>query len=225
MPKKIAVANHPRRKSPEAKAEFREQIVKTARELFTSDGYEKVSMRSIASRVGCTPMALYLYFPNKLALLRFIWADIFKTVFRKCEDAMDREQQPVKKLLSYWDTWVDYWLKHPHNYEVVFMNRDEGSEEPIPSIEGMEQPFFANGELATKHLEKVATVFVEGMEAGDLRTTDPKTAVEVISTQMLGLVHGLITIPELEWTKAEILIAAAKEASVRGFLAHGKEYG
>lgn len=223
MSKKIALARHPRRISPEAKAEFREQIVRTAHELFAAEGYAKVSMRALASRVGCTPMALYLYFPNKLALLRFIWADIFRTVFDLCEAAIDGMSTPTKKLLRYWEVWVDYWLRHPQNYEVVFMNRDEGSEEAIPSVDGMDQPFFANGELATKHLEKIVMIFVQGVDSGEFRDIDPKVAVEVMSTQMLGLVHGLITIPELGWSNVDQLVQISRETSVRGFLAPGRD--
>jgi AcrR family transcriptional regulator len=43
----------------------REHILEVALDLFASDGYEKVSLREIAQRVGVTKPALYYYFANK----------------------------------------------------------------------------------------------------------------------------------------------------------------
>jgi AcrR family transcriptional regulator len=43
----------------------RERILEVALDLFASDGYEKVSLREIAERVGVTKPALYYYFANK----------------------------------------------------------------------------------------------------------------------------------------------------------------
>ena len=127
---------HIRRYNAESKAAFREQIIQIARDLFSQTGYRGVSMRSIAGKAGCTPMALYAYFPNKLALLRFIWADIFEDVFEQTEAAMAAKKSAPDKLRAYSASWVNYWRKNPDNYRTVFLNQDTNATETDPKWAG-----------------------------------------------------------------------------------------
>src|SRR5262245_62395544 len=47
---------------------LRRAILDAAREAFVRDGYEGVSMRRLAERVGCSHANLYLHFEDKEAL-------------------------------------------------------------------------------------------------------------------------------------------------------------
>src|SRR5215510_7586499 len=47
---------------------LRRAILDAAREAFVRDGYEGVSMRQLAERVGCSHANLYLHFKDKEAL-------------------------------------------------------------------------------------------------------------------------------------------------------------
>jgi AcrR family transcriptional regulator len=49
--------------------ETREHILKVAEELFTTQGYDKTSLRDIAERLGITKAALYYYFGRKEDIL------------------------------------------------------------------------------------------------------------------------------------------------------------
>jgi AcrR family transcriptional regulator len=50
-------------------AETRVRILEVALDLFIERGYDKVSLREIAERVGVTKAALYYYFPSKEQIL------------------------------------------------------------------------------------------------------------------------------------------------------------
>ena len=45
--------------------EFRREILAEARELFTTEGYEKFTMRKLAGKIDYSPPTIYLYFKNK----------------------------------------------------------------------------------------------------------------------------------------------------------------
>ncbi len=203
----------PRRRDPDAKAAFRDEVVAIARELFVEQGYDAVSFRALAARTGCTPMALYGYFPSKLALLRYIWADIFRELFAATEAELRKPTTPPRKIKAYCRAWVNYWLEHPDNYRVVFLNQDLGTEEPRPDLEGSDQAFFADGELARSHLLLLMDVIDTGIRKGHLKAMDPLMQLQIVFSQLLGLVHGLITIPEFGWsaelveTSVEVLLA------------------
>ena len=49
----------------------KEQIIESARELFTRYGYKKVSMNEIAEEAGVTKKTVYSYFKDKDELLRY----------------------------------------------------------------------------------------------------------------------------------------------------------
>ncbi len=162
-------------------------------------------------------MALYKYFPNKLALLRYIWADIYTELFQRAEAAMDAQPDTLGKLRAYWLTWAHYWLDHPDNYRVVFMNQDTPSEAPLPHVQGMDGQFFANSEQTQMHLFKVGMVFVQGQQEGVLREMPPELGIQIFLTHLVGLAHGVITVPEFEWSARETLLAEAVEVTLLGF--------
>lgn len=51
------------------KADLRIQILEATRHLLVEDGLENISMRKIASRIGCKAPSIYYYFRNKDALI------------------------------------------------------------------------------------------------------------------------------------------------------------
>lgn len=214
-----AAARRPatRRVDAAAKAAFRDEVVAIARELFAGEGFRSVSMRAIATRAGCSPMALYKYFPNKLALLRYIWADIFAEAFARTETAMKRARGPAAKLRAYWRAWARYWLAYPQHYRVVFLNQDVADANGASATDADDGPYFANGALARAHLATLAAVFADGMAVGAFRDMRPEQCVRILITQLLGLMHAVITIPELDWGSIDALIDSAADASLRGF--------
>src|SRR5882724_9252693 len=59
-------------KSQTLRERYREQlrrtILESAREAFVQDGYESLSMRSLAERIGCSHGSIYLHFKDKETL-------------------------------------------------------------------------------------------------------------------------------------------------------------
>ena len=57
-------------KKQELEAARREQILQAARAAFARKGYERTTIKDIASEAGLAPGTLYLYFDNKRDILR-----------------------------------------------------------------------------------------------------------------------------------------------------------
>lgn len=89
----------------------KEQILDTAVELFTSQGYERTSLREIADRVGITKASLYYHFPSKDALLRAIVAPFADDVRETVEEAeaLPNGPQTVRHVLA---RVLDTMLRH-----------------------------------------------------------------------------------------------------------------
>ena len=51
------------------RSELRAATLSAARDLIKEEGYEGLTLRKLAQRMQCSPMALYTYFADKQALL------------------------------------------------------------------------------------------------------------------------------------------------------------
>lgn len=78
-------------KMKERVSKKRLRIVETARELFSRFGFKRVTVEEICRKAGASKMTFYKYFPNKIALMRFIWNGWFDEAYAKLDeiDAMD----------------------------------------------------------------------------------------------------------------------------------------
>jgi AcrR family transcriptional regulator len=61
-------------------ASRRGEILDAAKRLFLTEGFERATIRKIAAAVGVSSAALYLYFPDKGAILRGIAESTLETL-------------------------------------------------------------------------------------------------------------------------------------------------
>ena len=101
-------------------AEFRSQICASATRLFAENGYDGVTLRALASSLGCSPMTPYRYFANK--------AEIFDTVRRaaaeRLADCLDRavvgHREHSDRLRALCHAYVEFAVAEPHAYRIMF---------------------------------------------------------------------------------------------------------
>lgn len=110
----------PRRRSDAAKSEFRSAIIETAKDLLTSDGYDAVSIRNIAQRVGVTPMAFYRYFESKLEVVQCIWEATFADLLNALVGAMSRHGTSRERLAAFLHAYLDFWDGHAETARAIF---------------------------------------------------------------------------------------------------------
>jgi AcrR family transcriptional regulator len=84
----------------ESRTESGEEILKASVPLFAEVGFEGVSMRDVAKRVGCTPAALYYHFPSKEQLYLETVAYAFRKVTAIVKEAISAAGTPVAQLES-----------------------------------------------------------------------------------------------------------------------------
>jgi AcrR family transcriptional regulator len=162
------------------KAETRQRILESARELFSRDGYAQTSMRRIADSIGYTATAIYHHFKDKDALLN----ELCLLDFRSLSDAlrrMDEIPDPITRLRLMGQNYVKFALAHPQQFRFMFM-----VERPIP---GPDQVTIDPSEDGYAFL---LTNLQECIDAGLFRPefTDP----EMLAQLVWSAVHGLAAI-------------------------------
>ena len=79
------LSTRPTSRRERKKAQTRADLVKAAHALVREDGYEGLTIRKLAERVGYATMSVYSYFPDKHSILFAIAQDAFSDLARRME--------------------------------------------------------------------------------------------------------------------------------------------
>jgi AcrR family transcriptional regulator len=99
--------------------ETRTRILRAARKLFDEKGLEELSLRSVAKRVGITPMAIYRHFDSKEALVDALVLDGLAQWSARV-DALP-PAKGLAKVEQIGEAFLDFALEEPRRFEAAFL--------------------------------------------------------------------------------------------------------
>ncbi|WP_417290669.1 TetR/AcrR family transcriptional regulator [Corallibacter sp.] len=79
---------------------MKEDILKTAVELFLNYGFKSVTMDDIANAQGISKKTIYQYFENKNVLVEEAVMYLFQTISTGIEDIRGLEKNPIEEILE-----------------------------------------------------------------------------------------------------------------------------
>lgn len=162
---------------------MREQILEAARALFVSRGYEAVTMRELADRIGYTATALYYHFPDKASLLHELCRRDFlalQSFFQKLAQVED----PVERLRLAGRAYVRFGLEHPQHYQFMFMTPYP---EPAPH-----EVDIAQGDPSQDSYAFLRQAVEEAIQAG--RFLPQYRDAEQVAQMLWAAMHGLVAL-------------------------------
>ena len=154
-------------------------ILDTSIKLFISEGYDKVSMRKIAEKMEYSAGTIYLYFKNKDEILYELHNIAFDKFYQEqllVKDVKD----PFEKLKLHSKIYINFALKNPEYYELMFIMRATGTQisDKKDWFEGM------------RTFEFLKQNMKECIDAGYFKGKDELSA----SVSMWSLVHGIASL-------------------------------
>jgi AcrR family transcriptional regulator len=163
------------------RTETRQRILDAAREMFVERGYEATTMRAIADRIEYTPTAIYHHFRNKEALLAELCAADFRALASAFQK-IGRIEDPIERLRRSGQTYVDFGLRHPMQYQLMFMTR-----KPTEVLTGLRSTDPSEGSYA--FLQQTCA---DAIAAGRIRPEyqDP----EELALMAWSTLHGLLSL-------------------------------
>jgi AcrR family transcriptional regulator len=187
------------------KENLRQEILDAAREMFVTEGYTNVSMRKIADKIGYSPTTIYLYFKDKADLLHQICEASFAQLARNISSIQQLSANSLDKLRMGLREYINFGLKHPSHYEIIFIM-------PIQSsVEGDYES--SQGKAAFETLRNSVSDCV----ADKLLKNNN---VDLISQTLWAGIHGvtslLITHCEFPFVEREKLIENVIETLISG---------
>jgi AcrR family transcriptional regulator len=154
-----------------------ERITAAARRLLDREGADAVTMRRVAKAVGITPMALYRHFADREGLLTALADAGFAELAARVAKA-HAAGKPEKQLMRNLDVFLDFGLKKPRLFELMFLTRRESARQ-FPGD-------FRAGRSPTARF--AAAALEAGMEQGIFRRDD----VWEITFETGALLQGLV---------------------------------
>jgi AcrR family transcriptional regulator len=169
-----------RRRREQEKESLRRTILDAAGALFLEHGYEGLSMRQIAERIGYSATTIYRYYEDKDDLLFAIVQEGFLRFGRQLSKAAQASADPRERLPALGHAYIAFGLKNPVYYRLMFMQRfdlmfESRADESAPMIDSF---------------EVLREAVEQAMQAGILRRGDPVTTSNVI----WATVHGITSL-------------------------------
>ncbi len=114
-------------------ADFRADVCRVAEVLFARHGVAGVTMRQIATELGCSPTTAYRYFKSKEEILAAVRAAAFNRFCEVIEEATRSSPDARKSAHNVGHAYLGFALENPDAYRMMF----DVSEDAMTSDEGL----------------------------------------------------------------------------------------
>ena len=104
--------------------DLRAAVIEIALAEIETTGFEALSLRKLAKKLGVSHQAPYKHFPNKEALLADLATVGYQMLERKTRASSSRVSDGQKKLVSAGKAYVHFVTSHPQLSAVMFGNRN-----------------------------------------------------------------------------------------------------
>lgn len=190
------------------KEDLRRLILDTAGELFTTEGYENVSMRKIAERIDYSPTTIYLYFRDKEELLREICESTFSRLADEIRRSYDGATSPVERMRRGLLTYIRFGLENPHHYEVVFISSKVNFMAP--------NSYSFEGSMGQQAFELLAASVRECAMSGDIRVANTAVTAQTLWAGIHGVTSLLIVHGGFPFVDRDVLAESMIDTLIAG---------
>ena len=113
---------------PWTESGLRAATLDTTRTLLVADGYQNLSMRKIARRVGCSVSSIYEHFASKDQLVHALIDEGFQRWYDVVLAAYEEPGTPLQRLEAHCRRYVEFGLANPEFYEIMYMHHPRFAE-------------------------------------------------------------------------------------------------
>lgn len=162
------------------KIELKNLILDAARKILLAQGQDGLSIRKIADEIEYSPATIYLYFPDKDAILHELMEMGFGVMNEYMKTAY-AELDPVKRIHNIGHAYIRFGLENKDWYELMF-----------------------NSDKPMKHIEKCLEDWDQGMAMFAFLTQTCKDAIikleiknveeDILALHLWSSVHGLVNL-------------------------------
>jgi AcrR family transcriptional regulator len=161
----------------------RNQILKAAKEVFSTKGYNTATMEEIADVAELSPGTLYIYFKNKEELHTFLSIDILKRIAEQVEFVAQENVSSERKLDNLRDVFIEVYENDPMILISLFHLQ---AGETLKNL--TDDVLNQLKQTSVKALSAITSIIVEGIEEGVFIDEHPVALADVIWSTFSGVV-------------------------------------
>jgi AcrR family transcriptional regulator len=195
-----------RERREQQKQELRQAILDAAAALFVEQGYVSFSLRKLAEQIGYSATTIYLYFASKEDLLFTVADEGFTRFGGQVLAAAAGHSDPLARLEAIWRAYVQFGLKHPAYYQLMFM---DGGDFLMGYRIGERKPRIGA-------LDVVENSISEGIAAGLIRPGPSAAMADALWAAVHGVVALHIALPFINYERAEAAAEAVLTLIIAG---------
>lgn len=196
------------------KQKLRRLILEATADLLAKEGFEHVSIRKVAARIGYSATTIYLYFSNKADLIDHVIDDGFARFMLQLEatDA-NASPSPLRRLVAGMRIYIDFALANPNWYRVTFNSRMGSSNN--------NGQFLTAATTGEKGFAVLAATLKQAIAAGEIPRRSLYPAVQTLWATLHGVTLLLINSPRAEKFERRRVIDGYCELIVKGLRDRG----
>lgn len=192
----------------------RPEILQAAQRLFLEEGFERTTMRRLAAAVGVSATALYVYFPDKNAILHAIAELMFSDMLAQHEATRLLPVPPLERFRAGMRGYIAFGLSRPDEYRLTFL-----AKAILPAAAGQHLLDCRRFEAVDRAFDILETDIAALMDAGQFRREDPALVAEAIWACLHGVTALLLDLPTHINAAHDVLIDTVVDIATRGMLA------
>lgn len=160
--------------------DLKKKILEAARELFLKHGYEATSMRKIASAIGISPTAIYLYYMDKSDVMHALHSEGFFLLNSRFA-VLAQVESPFERLKAMGRIYMQFAVENADYYRLMFILK-----EPMEFLDNhCHDEDWDEGEQAFYALINTVEAC---MQEGYFKDQQPHEAAMLVWSAMHGLV-------------------------------------
>jgi AcrR family transcriptional regulator len=188
----------------------RARIVDAALKIVGSDGFDALSMRTLADAVELTPGALYRYFGSKEEVTEAVFGggDVLDDRLIAAANKRGTDLAAIRRVLS---AYAEFAFEDEARFRALFL-RYHGSAGSTFHARGARRP---GAEACKRRIQSA-------MDAGVFRKMDPGLAFQVLWGAVHGVVVLILTAEGFPFAQRSKVVDAAIDNAVRGMMSTTK---
>ncbi len=174
-------------------APMSQRIIDYALEIIATNGFDKLTMRRLAAKMGTSAPNIYNYYASKNELYSAIRVRAFEILANAFTETYRKHNDPELRLRAIIEAYLNVGISHKHYYETIY-NR------PLTYQAGGSEFYRQNlnreHEIAKKLPQQAHQVLKEVAEQKGSDLSDEALRLKTI--QMWSLLHGMIQLHNTE---------------------------
>ena len=173
--------------------------------------FERATIRKIAATVGVSSAALYLYFPDKDAILKAIAESTFERLLDSLEESQRQADTDLDRLRAGSLAYVAFGLGHPDEYRLTFLAKMMASSGP-----GRPADTCRTVPAASRSFDILVNGIERLIQTGVFRPADPVVTADAVWASLHGVTALLLDQRDHLGSDQEVLVATVIDTVLRG---------